>query len=207
MEEQLPLDLSYRKAFNKADFIISPCNRDAILFLDGKNAWTEHALLILGATGSGKTHLAHTFSKYILSAAVLPEEMPETLPSDVVIEDIDTTTDEITLFHWYNYTKEKNCKLLMTANKIPEFKLADLKSRIGAIPKISILNPDEFLLKEVLKKSFSEMNILVDESVINYALIRLPRTFEAIHSFLKRADSLSLSTGRRITIPLIGKIL
>ena len=56
---QLAIDLQYRTAFGRADFLVSACNAEALGFVERWPDWQAPALLIHGPAGSGKTHLAH----------------------------------------------------------------------------------------------------------------------------------------------------
>lgn len=210
---QLSLGLSYRKAYNSDDFLIAPCNVDAVTWLDLYPNWPAHALVILGPKGCGKTHLAHIFSQNVLEAAQLTDSSDLThtyLPEKVdriVVENIDCLGSETALFHLYNWTKEQGIGLLMTARHLPDILLPDLKSRLYLAPKISILPPDDELMYAVLAKAFSERNIAVDPSVLEYAVKQIERSFPAVHRLIDAADKVSLEKGRRITIPIVKEAL
>ena len=44
-----------------ADFLIAPCNRDAVAWVDRWPEWSAPALILYGSSGSGKSHLAHVW--------------------------------------------------------------------------------------------------------------------------------------------------
>ncbi|MBO7257656.1 MAG: hypothetical protein J6V11_01810 [Alphaproteobacteria bacterium] len=204
--KQLILDLPYRQTFDRQGFVVSPCNSMAVLWIDRYPNWGSHALLIYGPKGCGKTHLSHMFATQHLDATELSEhEWPEA--DKLVVENIDKLTNERALFHLFNWTKEQNIGLLMTANHIPQFHLPDLSSRIMMCPKVPILPPDDELIYAVLSKAFSERSIAVDASVLEYATKYTERTFEAVQSLIDMADTLSLSQNRRITIPIVKQVL
>lgn len=204
---QLSLGLSYRKAYNSDDFMIAPCNVDAVTWLDLYPNWPAHALVILGPKGSGKTHLAHIFSQNVIDGADLADTcLPEKVDK-IVVENIDRLADETALFHLYNWTKEQDIGLLMTARELPDIKLPDLKSRLYLAPKISILPPDDDLIYAVLAKAFHERNIVVDPSVLEYAVKQIERSFPAVHRLIEAADKISLEKGHRITVPIVKEAL
>ncbi|MEE8443775.1 MAG: DNA replication protein, partial [Alphaproteobacteria bacterium] len=58
---QLPLDLGHRPAMGAADFLVAPCNRDVVAWLDRWPDWPGPALAIHGPAGCGKTHLTHVW--------------------------------------------------------------------------------------------------------------------------------------------------
>lgn len=204
--KQLTLDLSYRQTFDRQGFVVSPCNSMAVLWIDRYPNWGSHALLVHGPKGCGKTHLSHMFATQHLNAEELSEtEWPEI--DRLVVENIDRLTNEKALFHLFNWTKERNIGLLMTATHIPQFDLPDLSSRIMMCPKVPILPPDDELIYAVLNKAFTDRGIVVDTSVLEYATRYTERTFEAVQALIDMADTLSLSQSRRITIPIIKHVL
>ena len=203
---QFVLSLSYRPAFGREDFLVAPCNTEAIQWLDKVSDWQSPGVLVYGEKGCGKTHLAHIFSETIFTAEALPD-IPEHLTGKVVIEDIQNIPDESVLFHWYNTLVQRRIPFLWTAETIPHFTLPDLNSRLNALPKVPVLPPDDTLLFGLLYKAFSEKNIHIDPKVLEFAVTRMPRTFQAAKNLIEQADFLSLSCHRPITIPVIKEVL
>ncbi|MDR2901813.1 MAG: hypothetical protein LBU87_01720 [Lactobacillales bacterium] len=203
---QLPLNLSYRPAFGREDFIVSPSNTEAVSWIDNYKKWPMHALVICGEKGSGKTHLASIFAPDQIDAKALGEDFSD-LPERIVVENLEGLSDEKALFHLFNRVKEKGGYLLLTASTMPDFKLPDLKTRIGAIPKAFISKPDDELLFGVLSKAFYERQITVGPAVLEYIVTHTERTFGAIQKVIQKADMLSLSKGGKITVPLIKEVL
>lgn len=204
--KQLILGLPYRSAFGREDFVLAPCNRMAVQWIDWYQKWGSHASIVYGAKGCGKTHLSHIFSDTHINASDLTDDFYPTVKR-LVVENIEQTTNEKALFHLFNWTKEQNIGLLMTARYLPQFKLPDLSSRIAMIPKVEILPPDDDLIYAVFSKAFSDREIIVDGVVLEYATRYTERTFEAVHALIDLADTLSLSQNRRITIPIIKQAL
>lgn len=201
---QLPLLLPYRQTLERADFFVSPCNAQAVSWIDRYPQWPGHALLICGEAGCGKTHLGSLFSTCRLNADSLLETMDwSILGEKVVLENLERLKSEEALFHFFNWTQEQNIFVLMTARFLPNFKLPDLRTRIGSVPKVFIDYPDDALLRSVLSKSFSERHILVDKSIYNYILTHAYRSFEKIHQLVKLIDVLSLSAKKPVTIPIV----
>ncbi len=204
---QLPLALSYRKAFGREDFMVAPCNREAVSWIDKFPNWPVPAVLIYGETGSGKTHLARIFSEYKMEARDLTDDFMPFFQKKIVVENLEELASEVALFHLFNFVRDLGGFLLLTAKYIPTFHLPDLRSRMMTVPKAAISMPDERFVFEVLQKAFEERHIWVDEAVISYAVRHMARSFREIQDVIQTADALSLAEGRRITIPVMRETL
>lgn len=202
---QLIFSLPYPCDFKKENFLRSLCNAEAFAWCEQPDKWPTAVSCLYGPAGCGKTFLAHLFSSDIWTADNLPEK--GILPKKCVIEDIDKNADEVGLFHFFNNAVEQGCHLLLTAQTVPHFQLPDLASRINSIPKIAISPPDDDLLFGVLYKAFCDKQIQVDPKVLTYAITHMPRTFEALHLLIAKADNLSLSAQRPVTIAIIKEAL
>ena len=54
---QLILDLPYRPAQGREDFLVAACNEAAVAWIERPEDWPNGLLVIHGPGGSGKTHL------------------------------------------------------------------------------------------------------------------------------------------------------
>ncbi len=206
--KQIPLPLSYRKAYDREDFLVAPCNQDAIVWLDAYPNWPHHMLLLLGAPACGKTHLASVFTQNMYRAKDLSFEDIPYLPEKCAVEDIDEVgVDETTLFHLYNYTAEKGKKVLLTARAMPVWKLPDLKTRMSTIPSVKIGKPDDMVIMSLILKGLAERQLDIESDVIDYVLKHIERSFYAIDQFITAVQHLSLAQKRRVTIPLAKEAL
>ncbi|MBR4315699.1 MAG: DNA replication protein, partial [Alphaproteobacteria bacterium] len=62
--QQLPLLLEHRRLLGREDFLVSPCNVEAVEWIDLYPDWNNNfAVVILGEKSSGKTHLSWLFSE------------------------------------------------------------------------------------------------------------------------------------------------
>src|ERR1700733_11961573 len=110
---QLPLDLGFRPALGRADFLIAPCNEAAVAWIDRWPEWPAPALALWGPAGSGKTHLLEGGRARPQAAAIVPRDLTSaSLPSllgasRVVAIDDAETTDEEALLHLYNMLAER----------------------------------------------------------------------------------------------------
>ena len=58
---QLSLEFNHRPALSGEDFLVAPCNAEAVAWLDRWPDWPSPVLVIHGEEGCGKTHLAQVF--------------------------------------------------------------------------------------------------------------------------------------------------
>ena len=97
--------------------------------------------------------------------------------------------------------------LLITGQSIPKFTIKDLASRIAASNTLFINKPDDFMIKALLTKHFSEKQLDVDSEIIEYICSRVERSFEGVYRLVNKIDNISLREKRNITIPFIKNVL
>ncbi len=220
--QQLPLLLEHRRLLGREDFLVSPCNVEAVEWIDAYPDWGNNlAVVVLGEKSSGKTHLSWLFSEKTGAKVYEASELSGELFSDVVpvnsaliIENVDevigdSEIEEI-LFHIINYAEECNTKILLTTEKTFssfDFKIPDLKTRLQSFPVANIYSPDDEFLKALLVKQFLERDIIVAPDVIEYIVKHIPRDTVSVAFVVEQADLLSFEEKHRITIPFIKKII
>jgi chromosomal replication initiation ATPase DnaA len=214
---QIPLDLPHRPAMGATDFLVAPCNRDAVTLLDRWPAWPGPALVVHGPEGCGKTHLTHVWRALSGAAAIdrqalKPDTVPVLLGSAhvAVVEDVDRGIDERALLHLHNVLAEDGGHLLLTARLAPAqwgVALPDLASRLGAAMSAAVGAPDDALLGAVLVKHFADRQLRVDPAVVTFLLARMERSFVAVRDVVAALDAAALAGKRRLTVPLARAVL
>lgn len=215
-DSQLALDLGHRPALGRDDFLVAPCNAEAVAWLERWPDWPGHALALFGAAGSGKSHLLAVFAatqgvavteaRGLAAEAVLRMELPPV----TVVDSLDGLVDEAALFHLWNRVKEAGRHLLLAGRAAPArlpVALPDLRSRLAAIPAIGIGAPDDSLLAALLVKHFADRQLRVGEDVVAYILGRIERSFAAIGSVVDALDRASLAERRAVTVRLARMVL
>lgn len=217
---QLTFDLGHRPALGRDDFLVAPCNAQAVAWLERWPDWPSHALALYGPIGSGKSHLLAAFSEARaadgvvradaadLSTAALPGLMASA--RFVLVDDLDNLSDEQALFHLWNMTKESG-RFLVTASREAPARLTvglpDLRSRLASMPAIGIGSPDDSLLAALLVKHFADRQLRVGEDVVAWLVGRMERSFAAIGAMVEALDRASLAERRPITVPLARSVL
>jgi chromosomal replication initiation ATPase DnaA len=213
---QLPLDLGFRPALGRADFLIAPCNAAAVAWIDRWPHWPGPALALWGPAGSGKTHLVEVWRARSRAVTIEPQALasvaiPRLLGSarDAAIDDA-TSADEEALLHLYNVLAERHGHLLLAAREPParwSVRLADLRSRLLASAAVAVEPPDDALLGAVLVKLFADRQLRIGEDVIAYLLPRLERSFAAAQDIVAALERAALAGQRAVNVKLAREIL
>jgi chromosomal replication initiation ATPase DnaA len=213
---QLPLDLGHRPALDRDAFLVTDSNAAAVGWIDRWPAWPMPALVLEGPPGAGKTHLASVWraradAGLIEGAALDPAGVPCLLDAGraLVVEQADRAPEE-PLLHLYNGFAERRLSLLLTAVAAPArwgTRLADLSSRLKALPVAPILPPDDRLIHAVLIKLFADRQMVIAEDVVDFLTARMERSFEAARRLVAGIDTAALAAHRRVTVPLARDVL
>ena len=208
-------------------FIESEINADAVKWVQ---SWPDrflsqnsvahvifpHAMMICGPSGCGKTHLAKQWASRVQAQFINVQDIDVLLESQpkrqqyYVVENIHNVVDETILFHFFNHIKEFESYVVFTSHLMPSalpFSLADLRSRLNAIPIITISEPDDELLFRITHKFFHDRQLQVDDEVIQYLLCRIDRSIRSVKNIVSKLDSKSLIEQRAITIPFVKDVL
>jgi DnaA regulatory inactivator Hda len=214
---QLSLDLGFRPALGRADFLVAPCNAAAVAWIDRWPDWPAPLLALWGPAASGKTHLlevwrARSNAVAIAARALTSAALPSLLGGAhaAVIDDAQSTADEEALLHLYNVLAERQGHLLLAAREPParwSIRLADLRSRLVAAPAVAVDAPDDALLGAVLVKLFTDRQLRISEDLIAYLLPRIERSFAAAQAIVAALDQAALADQRAVTVRLARDIL
>ncbi len=219
-DAQLPLDLGHRPALGRDDFLVAPCNAQAVAWLDRWPAWPSHGLVLFGPPGCGKSHLlaafaaAHAATGTLLrpAAGLTAAAVPDLVAAArlLLIDDLDGLEDETALFHLHNLAREAGCSLVLAASQPPAhlpLRLPDLASRLRALPAVGIGAPDDAVLAAVIVKQFADRQLAVGEGVVSYLVGRMERSFAAARAVVEALDRASLAERRAVTVRLARAVL
>jgi chromosomal replication initiation ATPase DnaA len=211
---QLALALDHAESYAREDFLSGPCNAAALAHIDSWPDWPANAVALVGPEGSGKSHLAAIWSvaagaRIISGRALTQSDLLPSLATGALVVEEAAAADERALFHLINLAREEEAFLLFTARTPPSLwpvALADLSSRLRAIPVITLQPPDDALLRAVIVKIAADRQLDLDESTVSYLSTHIERSFAAARAAVIALDDEALQRGRPPTRALAAEM-
>ena len=211
---QLALALDHAESYARDDFLSGPGNAAALTLIDNWPDWPSNAVALIGPEGSGKSHLASVWAAAsgarIMSGRALGEsDLLASLATGALVVEETSVADERALFHLINLAREEESFLLFTARTAPTswpVALADLASRLRALPVVSLQAPDDATLRGVIIKLAADRQLALDESVVRYLLSHIERSFAAARAAMIALDNEALRQGRPVTRALAAEL-
>jgi chromosomal replication initiation ATPase DnaA len=214
---QLAFALPHAESLTRDNFLEGPANAAGLALVDSWPEWPNRIMLLVGQEGSGKSHLAAIWAEqagarsttaHALTAAAVPGALAT---GALVVEDLRSSDlDERALFHLMNLAREDGAFVLVTAREPPsafQIELRDLKSRLRAVPMVSLLPPDDQLFRALIVKFCADRQLAVDESVVSYLATRIERSYAAAWRAVEFLDTEALRLGRPVTRALAAELL
>jgi chromosomal replication initiation ATPase DnaA len=214
---QLVLELPLRTALGREDFLVTQSNEAAVAMIDRYPQWPSYAMVLLGAAGSGKSHLLEVWRQASGARLVQADDLGRLQPGEtesVTALAIDNAPgralNERALFHLFNLARQTGGHILIATETHPvswAITLPDLASRLKALPVAKLEPPDDALLRGVLVKLFGDRQLNVEEQVVSYMMLRMPRSLEVARTLVAEIDRLALEEKSAITKPLVSRVL
>jgi len=212
---QIPLELPFRSALGRDDFIVHDGNEAAVNFIARWPDWPGRILALAGPAASGKSHLAAIWAadagaRRVDPGALTADIVPELAGHPLLIEGADGIADETALFHLINLLREEGGSLLMTARSAPArwpVSLPDLRSRLGAVPVALLGPPDEATLAALIAKLLADRQLSLEARLLDWLVTRIDRTPAAARAIVAALDRESLSAGGRLGPALVRRVV
>ena len=214
---QLAFALPHAESFTRDDFLEGPANAAGLALIDSWPDWPNRIMLLVGPEGCGKSHLAaiwaeqagaRAISAHALTATAVPGALAT---GALVLEDLRSSdVDERALFHLLNLAREDGAFVLITARTAPAafaIELRDLRSRLRALPTVSLLPPDDQLFRALIVKFCADRQLAIDESVVGYLTNRIERSYAAVRRAVELLDAEALRLGRPVSRALAAEVL
>jgi chromosomal replication initiation ATPase DnaA len=214
---QLAFSLPHAESLSRDNFLEGPANAAGLALVDAWPEWPNRIMWLAGPEGSGKSHLAAIWAeeagaRSTAANGLTAEAVPGALATGaLVVEDLRAKEfDERALFHLMNLAREDGAYLLFTGREIPaalDIDLRDLRSRLRALPVVSLQQPDDQLLRGLIVKFCADRQLSVDEAVVSYLATRLERSSAAARQAVELLDTEALRLGRPVTRALAAELL
>jgi chromosomal replication initiation ATPase DnaA len=214
---QLAFALPHAESLTRDNFLEGPANTAGLALVDSWPEWPNKIMLLVGPEGSGKSHLAAIWAEqagarsttaHALTAAAVPGALAT---GALVVEDLRPSDfDDRALFHLMNLAREEAAFVLLTAREPPsafQIELRDLRSRLRAVPTVSLLSPDDQLFRALIVKFCADRQLAVDETVVAYLATRIERSYAAVRQAVELLDAEALRLGRPVTRALAAELL
>lgn len=223
--EQMIFDLSQPGKNGLENFFISSSNKLVVDTIKNWKIWPEKRLILLGESGSGKSHLVDFWAKESSGLKIpifdlcVRDVIELSHRKALIIENVDEIKSyapaakeriEEKFFHLINATVQASCYLMITTSSPVSswnIQLPDLISRLNSMPIVELLPPDDQLLMAVLLKQFDDRQLTVSPEFIAFVSKRINRTYESISKFVDAIDQIALKQKKDITIPVARKII
>ena len=214
---QLAFALPHAESLTRDNFLEGPANEAGLALVESWPDWPNRTMLLVGPEGSGKSHLAaiwaeqsgaRSTSAHAISAAAVPGALAT---GALVVEDLRPSDfDERALFHLMNLAREDAAFVLITSRLAPsafDVELRDLRSRLRAVPTVSLQPPDDQLFRALIVKFCADRQLAVDETVVSYLATRIERSYAAVRQAVELLDTEALRLGRPVTRALAAELL
>jgi chromosomal replication initiation ATPase DnaA len=209
---QLLLPFIARPDYAEADFVAASSNAEALVWLGRTMSWPIGRLILWGEAGSGKTHLLHIWARRqggaVCDGGAL-QGWPAPPEGGIAVDDADHAAPE-PLLHLLNMAAEAGLPVLLAARRCPAAwpaRLPDLGSRLLATASVRLCPPDDVLLHGLLVRLLSQRQLTVPDSVVEWMLLHLPRTADALRNAVARLDRVAMATGRKINRAMAAALL
>ena len=214
---QLALALPHAESLTRDNFLEGPANAQALALIDAWPDWPNRVMMLVGPEGSGKSHLASIWAaeagaRSVAAHTLTPDNIPGELATGaLVVDDLDPAAfDERALFHLLNLAREDEAYVLMRGRALPSafpVELRDLRSRLRAVPVITLTPPDDQLFRALIVKFCADRQMTVDESLVSYLSTRIERSFAAARRTVEMLDEEALRLRRPVTRALAAELL
>lgn len=227
-QTQFSIGFDQTESYRAEDYIFAKddlYNDTTYRHFDAVDTWQHNGVYLYGDRGCGKTHFIKHFMAqdqkrdwhYCMLNDFLTHK--ETILGTVdvkplIIDNVDQAfgaeQTEEALFHLYNFYNGRDIKFILIGEDVPRddvIRTKDLLSRLRTLPKMRLSNANDDVLNMIAFKLFSDKQLRVDTTVIDYILKRSERSIYALKSLIAIIDKTAIEQRRNITVPFVRDIV
>lgn len=225
---QLPLPLFFDRRFSLQNYIALNAAYIHAQLTALFDETGESLLGLWGGSDSGKTHLLNACAHYarhcritfhLYDAAQLADARADNfseLPAGSVVgvDNLDLLAGnrawEEQFYQLINRVKVGELRFVFSLSRQPRdigFRLPDLKSRLMWGLLIELKSPDDEQTADILRQRARLLGMMIGDEALGYLLSHFSRKLSDQMDMLYRLDFASMSSQRKITIPLIREVL
>ena len=210
------LKFENEKNLSYEDFFVSKSNEHIIKFFNTWPKWEKNFVNIIGENFSGKTHLINIFLKKFKGIKLDSKFLNDSdlkkikIHENIVLENLNSDINEKLIYTLFNIIEQDNKYLIATSTEpihSINFKLEDLRSRTKIFLLQNIDKPDDDLIFALLIKNFSDRQITLERTLINFIVKRIDRSYNKIFDFIYKIDEISLKKKKQIDLKIIKDVL
>jgi chromosomal replication initiation ATPase DnaA len=197
--------------YTRGAYVVSDSNAAA---WRAAEAWARSgapAFIICGPAGSGKTHLASILAQDLGGqfCDLAATEAPPPGDGAIVFDNLPGNAPHKLFAFIEDLAARRRRLVLAGAGRPGEWSggLKDLRTRLEAMPRANLGEPDETLIRCVIAKGFRDRQVAVAPEVVNFVALRLQRKFAAARAFVVAADRAALEEKRKISIAFAQEII
>jgi chromosomal replication initiation ATPase DnaA len=203
---------------NAADaLIVSSSNEEAVGLLRQSRQWPGGALALIGPPGSGKSHIAAAWADR--TGAALLYGLPD--PTDareafrrangrLALDGADVRADDVALTLLLDLARDERGAVLLLGRESPALwrvALPDLRSRLAALPVAQLGEPDDVLLRGMLRRLCKARFIELRDNVARYLAQHMERSFAAAHALAEALDQLMVKGSQPVSYEIARRAL
>lgn len=188
--------------YRRENFVPPAEGVSPLTLLDAFLASSSPALAITGPAGAGKTFLGR-IALQVLSRG-------QTEPTAVFADALHLCDDPSLLMELIENARQTGLRVMLAGEGDPRGwarGLRDLETRLGAAPRITLTDPDDWQLRAALRRSFLDRQLRVPDAVIDYAAERLAPTYGAVRAFVGAALDELAAHASPINLALARKVV
>ncbi len=187
-------------------YVVTDANREAYMIARAFADSAEGFLVLCGPQGSGKTHLLHE----LFGAGRVGLAAVETPTDDLcALDDCEAAAEPLRLLRRIQDREARGLRSVLAGAGRPRSwarGVKDLETRLEAMPRAELSDPDEALLAAVLGQHFAARRLRIARDLANFTAPRIPRSFAAAAAFAEAAAA-AAHEGASLNISLAKKII